>query len=406
MKKKLVSALLCIGMLAAMLSGCAASTETGNDPVSPPDDLQKDQTQDTGGDDATDKNNPVQDTVTDDTDLNDTTGGGRKIALSMPTRSVQRWIDDAENMKKELEAKGYVVDVQFAEDNPQQQAAQIKSFVEQKVDCMVVVPIDSKELTDAAKEAKKADIPVISYDRLLMDTDAVYYYASFDNKGVGRIIGQTIAKKADLDGLSDGEYKTIEFFMGCPDDNNSYLIYEGLMEVMQPYLDDGRLVCKSGRTSFEDTCISRWSQDTAREWCKNYLAGYYTDEELDICATAFDGLAYGCREALQAAGYIEDNWPVISGQDCETVACKNILDGTQTFSIYKDTRLLAQKCVTMIDSVVADTEPEINDTEQYHNNVITVPSYLCTPVAVDKDNLKEVLIDSGYYTQEQIDNAE
>jgi len=178
------------------------------------------------------------------------------------------------------------------------------------------------------------------------------------------------------------------------------------MEVMQPYLDDGRLVCKSGRTSFEDTCISRWSQDTAREWCKNYLAGYYTDEELDICATAFDGLAYGCREALQSAGYIADNWPVISGQDCEAVACKNILDGTQSFSIYKDSRLLAQKCVTMIDSVVADTEPEINDTEQYHNNVIAVPSYLCTPVAVDKDNLKETLIDSGYYTQEQIDNAE
>ncbi len=393
MKKKRFGAWLCTIILATMLSGCSASAKTGNDPVNTPDD-------------TSDQPDTATDSKADDTQANDTASGGKKIAISMPTQSVQRWIDDSENMRKELEAKGYEVEIQFAGDNPQQQAAQIQSFVEQKVDCMIVVPIDSKELTDVAEDAKNADIPVISYDRLLMDTDAVYYYASFDNKGVGTLIGKTIAQKAGLDDLSDGEYKTIEFFMGCPDDNNSHRIYEGLMEVMQPYLDDGRLVCKSGRTSFEDTCISRWSQETAKEWCKNYLAGYYTDEELDICATAFDGFAYGCKEALQEAGYIADNWPIISGQDCEAVACKNILDGTQTFSVYKDTRVLAQKCVTMIDSVVAETEPEINDTEQYHNHVLTVPAYLCNPDVVDQDNLKEVLIDSGYYTQEQIEQAE
>lgn len=394
MKKKILCALLCTVMAAATLFGCGKDAETGNNPVNTPDDTP-DQTDDRS-----------QDSDTDDTAPDDTAGNGRKIALAMPSQSVKRWMDDAENMKKELEAKGYSVEVQFAGDNPHQQAAQIESFVREKADCIVVVPVDSKELTAVAQEAKEADIPVISYDRLLMDTDAVYYYATFDNKGIGRMIGQTIEEKAGLEDLADDEYKTIEFFMGCPDDNNSYLIYDGLMEVLQPYLDNGKLVCKSGRTSFEDTSISRWSQETAQEWCKNYLAGYYTDEELDICATAFDGFAYGCKEALQAAGYIEENWPIISGQDCETTACRNILDGTQTFSVYKDTRLLAQKCVSMIESVISETEPEINDTEQYDNHVLTVPSYLCTPVAVDKDNLKEVLIDSGYYTQDQIDAAE
>ena len=396
MKKKILCALLCTVMTAATLFGCGKDAETGNDPVNTPDD-----TGDTPDDIS-------QDSGTDDneTDSDDTVGNGRKIALAMPGQSDQRWIDDAENMKKELEAKGYSVDIQFAGDDPQQQASQIESFVKEKADCIVVVPVDSKELTAVAEEAKKADIPVISYDRLLMDTDAVYYYMAFDHKGIGRTIGLTIEAKAELDDLADDEYKTIEFFMGSPDDSNSYLIYTGLMEVLQPYLDNGKLVCRSGRTSFEDTCISGWSQETAQEWCKNYLAGYYTDEELDICATAFDGFAYGCKKALQSTGYIEDNWPIISGQDCEAMACRNILDGTQTFSVYKDTRLLAQKCVSMIDSVIAETEPEINDTEQYDNHVLTVPSYLCTPVAVDKDNLKEVLIDSGYYTQDQIDTAE
>ena len=393
MKKKFLCALLCTVMTAATLFGCGKDAETGNDPVNTPDDTS----------DPTD--DPSQNTETDDTQTDDTAASGRKIAFAMPGQSVQRWIDDAENMKKELEAKGYSVDIQYAEDNPQQQASQIESFVREKADCIVVVPIDSSELTAVAQEAKNADIPVISYDRLLMDTDAVYYYTTFDHKGIGRIIGQTIEEKAGLDDLADDEYKTIEFFMGSPDDNNSHLIYTGLMEVLQPYLDNGKLVCRSGRTSFEDTCISGWSQETAQEWCKNFLAGYYTEEELDICAAASDGFAYGCREALQAAGYIEDNWPIISGQDCETTACRNILDGTQTFSVYKDTTLLAQKCVSMIESVISETEPEINDTEQYNNHVLTVPSYLCTPVAVDKDNLEEVLIDSGYYTQDQIDAA-
>ena len=143
-------------------------------------------------------------------------------------------------------------------------------------------------------------------------------------------------------------------------------------------------------------------QETAQQWCENYLAANYADEDLDICATAFDGFAYGCKAALENAGYTADNWPIISGQDAELMACKDILDGTQTFSIYKDTRLLASKCVTMVNAVCNGTEPEINDTEQYDNGKLVVPSYLCTPVAVDKDNMKELIVDGGYYEASQL----
>ena len=271
MKKKLAGAWLCTIIMATALFGCALSTKTGNDPVNTPDE-EPEQTNTTVS----------NETVPDQEEPDDTVAGGRKIAISMPAQSVQRWVSDSEKMKQELEAKGYEVDIQFAEDDPKQQAAQMESFVQEKADCIIVVPIDSKELTAAAEEAKKAEIPVIAYDRLLMDTDAIYYYATFDHKGVGRMIGQKIERQAGLEDLSNGAYKTIEFFMGDQEDSDSNLIYQGLMEVLQPYLDDGRLICKSGRTSFEDTSISEWSQETAREWCKNYLAGYYTDEELDI----------------------------------------------------------------------------------------------------------------------------
>ena len=331
------------------------------------------------------------------------TGAGKTVGIAMPTQSSERWINDGANMKAQLEALGYEVVLQYAEDDVQMQVSQIENMVAQMVDCLVIAAVDSGALTAVEAQAKAAGIPIIAYDRLLMDTDAVSYYASFDNKGVGTAIANYIVEAKDLEAAREaGESYTIEFFMGSPDDNNAVLLHEGIMEVLQPYLDDGTLVCKTGRTSFDETCILRWSQETAQQWCENYLSGFYADEDLDIACSAFDGFAYGIRSALEAAGYTEANWPLITGQDAELMAVKNIISGKQTMSIYKDTRLLAEKCVTMVNAVINGTEPEINDTTTYDNNVLVVPSYLCTPVAVDAGNYEELLIDGGYYTAEQL----
>lgn len=339
-------------------------------------------------------------------DGNKAASGGKTVGICMPTQSSERWINDGANMKKVLEEKGYTVELQYAEDDTAQQVAQVENFVGKQVDCLVIAAVDSDVLVNAEAQAKDAGIPIIAYDRLLMNTDAVSYYATFDNVGVGRVIGQYIKESKDLDAARTAkESYTIEFFMGSPDDNNALFLYNGIMEVLKEYLDDGTLVCKSGRTSFEDTCILRWSQEQAQNNCENILTAYYADEDLDIACTAFDGFAYGVKAALQGAGYTADNWPLITGQDAEVMATKNIVDGSQTMSIYKDTRLLADKCATMVDAVLQGTEPEINDKEQYNNGVMVVPTYMCDPVAVDKDNYKELLVDSGYYTEEQIQNA-
>lgn len=330
-------------------------------------------------------------------------GTGKTVGVAMPTQYSERWIHDCACIKEDLEALGYSVIDGFADDDPQKQISQIESFIEQQVDCIVIAAVDSYVLTEVEAKAKEAGIPIIAYDRLLMDTDAVSYYATFDNKGVGIAIGETIVAQARLEDVREaGDYRTIEFFMGSPDDNNAVMIYNGLMEVLQPYLDDGTLVCRSGKVSFEDTCILRWSQETARTNCEEYLNQYYQTEDLDICASAFDKFSYGCISALENAGYTEKNWPVISGQDAEVEACKYILEGKQSFTVYKDARLLSEKCVTMVNAVCLGTKPEINDTEQYHNNVKNVPSYLCIPVVIGKSNMKAVLIDGGYYTEDEI----
>ncbi|MDE7242363.1 MAG: sugar-binding protein [Oscillospiraceae bacterium] len=330
-------------------------------------------------------------------------GASKTVGLSMPTQSSERWINDGSNMKAQLEALGYTVQLQYAEDDPQVQINQIENMISQQLDCIVIASVDSVTLTVVEAQAKAAGIPIIAYDRLLMYTDAVSYYASFDNEGVGRVIGEYIETAKDLKtAQASGESYTIEFFMGSPDDNNAVLLHRGIMNVLQPYLDDGTLVCKTGRTSFEDTCILRWSQETAQQWCENYLAGYYANDHLDIACTAFDGFSYGVRSAFDAAGYTANNWPLITGQDAELMAVKNIISGYQTMSVYKDTRLLAEKCVSMINAVLNGTDPEINDTETYDNGLFVVPSYLCDPVAVDAGNYEEIIVEGGYYTAGQL----
>ncbi len=378
MKKKLLGLLLASTMVFS-LAACGGNSDTAKD------DSSKDAA------------------ATDDAEGGSSESTGQKIGICMPTQSSERWINDGNNMKKVLEEKGYEVEVQFAEDDTAQQVNQVENFVGKQVDCIVIAAVDSSVLVNAEAQAKAAGIPIIAYDRLLMDTDAVSYYATFDNVGVGRLIGNYIKENKDLDtAKANGESYTIEFFMGSPDDNNAVLLYNGIMEVLQPYLDDGTLVCKSGRTSFEETSILRWSQEQAQSNCENILTAYYADEDLDIACSAFDGFAYGIKAALQGAGYTAENWPMVTGQDAEVMATKNIIDGTQTMSIYKDTRLLADKCASMVDAVLQGTEPEINETETYDNGVFVVPTYICDPVAVDKNNYKEVLVDSGYYTEDQL----
>lgn len=375
--KKVLSVMVVITMLFAF-TGCSGKTT------------------DTSGEKAT--------TDSEETTKKETSNG-KKVGVAMPTQSSQRWIQDGANMKSQLEALGYEVDLQYAEDDVQAQVSQIENLINNGADCLVVASIDSSALVNVLGEAKANDIPVIAYDRLLMDTDAVSYYATFDNEGVGVAIGSYIEDKMELaTAKEDGRSYNIEFFMGSPDDNNAVFLDNGIHQVLDKYLENGVLKCQSGQTTFDKTNTLRWSQETAQKRCDDILSGYYGDgEHLDIVASAFDGLSYGVSAALTGAGYTPgEDWPLITGQDAELMAIKNIIAGTQTTTIFKDTRILAEKAVKMVQAVLEGETPEINDETTYNNNVITVPSYLCEPVSVDKDNYEKELIDSGYYTAEEL----
>jgi putative multiple sugar transport system substrate-binding protein len=237
-----------------------------------------------------------------------------------------------------------------------------------------------------------------------MDTDAVSYYATFDNTGVGVAIAEYIEDEMDLKNGA-GPFN-IEFFAGSPDDNNAHMFNDGVFSVLQKYLDNGQLVVQSGQLDFDQISTLRWSQENAQQRMENLISAHYsTGEDVHIVAAHYDGLSYGVAAALESGGYTvgDARWPIITGQDAELMACKNILSGRQAQTIFKDTRILAEKCVSMVRAVLEGAEPEINDTTTYNNNVKVVPSYLCTPISVDINNMKEILVDdSGYYTAAEI----
>ncbi|MBQ4530250.1 MAG: sugar-binding protein [Lachnospiraceae bacterium] len=328
---------------------------------------------------------------------------GKKVGVLMPTREVERWEDDAENIRKALEIEGYEVIVEFAENNPYTQITQMEDMLKKGVECMVVVVVDSEIQRETLEKIWKKNIDIIAYDRLIMNTEAVSYYATFDNQSIGVAMGTYIKEHGKLDEVRmKDEHKTIEFFMGDANDNNAFVIYQGIMEVLGEYLEDGTLICKSMETEFADISTRDWSRVFAKKEAARILESYCEDDSLDIACCANDTIAYGIIDALNECGYTQENWPLVTGQDAEIEAVKNIINGKQSMTLYKDTRVLADKCATMVKAVLEGTIPEINNEDEYNNGNFKVKSYLCTPIVVDKDNYREILIDSGYYGEEEL----
>ncbi|KMK77555.1 multiple monosaccharide ABC transporter substrate-binding protein [Alkalihalobacillus pseudalcaliphilus] len=336
----------------------------------------------------------------------DSTGSGEsngyKVGLAMPTQSSERWVKDGENMEAEFEALGYEVDLQYAEDVVQTQVSQIENMITQGVDLLVIASIDGEALTSVLEMAEASNIPVVAYDRLIMNSEHVSYYATFDNYEVGVLQGQYIEESL---GLADGEGPfNMELFGGSPDDNNAYFFWDGAMSILQPYIDEGQLVVRSGQTNFEQGATLRWDGALAQERMDNLLSAHYASEDIDVVYSPFDGISRGIISSLSSVGYGTDSkpMPVITGQDAELSSVKYIISGEQTQTIFKDTRELAKQAVNMADAILQDGEAEINDTETYDNGAKVVPSYLLEPISVDVNNYEEVLVESGYYTEDDL----
>jgi putative multiple sugar transport system substrate-binding protein len=335
---------------------------------------------------------------------------GALVGVTMPTKSSERWIHDGDNVKAALEKLGYKVDLQYAENDIPTQVNQIENQITKGAKLLIIASIDGTAITTQLQEAADKKIPVIAYDRLIRNSPNVDYYATFDNYKVGvqqatsLLVGLGLKKEDGTDGAAKGPFN-IELFAGSPDDNNATFFFNGAMATLKPYIDKGTLVVKSGQTDFKTVAILRWDPATAQKRMEDLITKTYSNgTKVQGVLSPYDGLSIGILSALKSSGYgtAGQPYPVVTGQDAEVASVKSIIAGEQFATIYKDTRKLADVTVKMADAVLKGGQPEVNNTKDYNNGIKVVPSYLLDPVVVYKDNYKQALIDTGYYTEDQL----
>ena len=331
-----------------------------------------------------------------------TAGEKGTIGVAMPTKTSQRWIKDGDYIKAELEAAGYTVNLQYANDDIPTQVTQVNDMVTRENQVMVIASIDGTALAGVLKEAEDAGIPVIAYDRLLRDTEAVDYYTTFDNFKVGVLQAESLIEGLEASGAASPW--NVELFAGSPDDNNATFFFDGAMSILQPMIDAGDIVIPSEETDFDTVATLRWDAAVAKKRMENILTRSYTSADVNGVLAPYDGLSRGIIAALKGGGYGsgEKTLPVITGQDAEIESVKAILAGEQYSTVFKDTGDLAAATVKMIQEIAGDEEVEVNDTETYDNGMLVVPTFLLDPVSVNAENIEQVLLDAEYYTEEEL----
>ena len=293
----------------------------------------------------------------------------------------------------------------FSENDADQQNTDINGMLKDGVDLLLIAAVDGTTLSDTLTVAKEKNIPVVAYDRLIMDTDALTYYVSFDNYAVGKLQGEFVKSKLYLTSTTS-EYN-IEFVAGDAGDNNARYFFNGAYDVLKPYIDNNTLHIRSGKNTFEQVATKDWSSEIAEQNMKETLASYYKDTELHVALCANDSTALGVANAL-ASDYKGKNTPIITGQDGDVANLKNIVDGTQSMTVYKNVHdeaaVAFEVCRMLLDGDIPTSKLagefeniKVNyDSESYNNGVRYIQSYLLVPNVITSENL-QLLVDNGSY---------
>lgn len=338
-----------------------------------------------------------------------TASTGGKVGIAMPTKSLERWNRDGSYLKEQFESAGYQVELTYSDNVVSQQVNDIENLISGGVSILIIAAIDGESLTNVLDSADQAGIPVIAYDRLIMNTKAVDYYVSFDNYTVGTLQGQYVIDTLKLDPNDKSKTYNIEFTAGDPADNNAGFFFNGAYDPLKPYIDAGILKVVSGQTKFEEVATASWDTAKAMNRMQNILASYYSDgTQLDVALCSNDSTALGVTQAI-GSDYAGKNQPIITGQDGDEANLANIVDGKQSMTVYKAVANEAVVTLALAQEILKGNKPDegltkqfdaecVFDTKSYDNGTGVIPSYLLKPTVVTKDNIKEQLVDTGYYT--------
>ncbi len=250
------------------------------------------------------------------------------VGVAMPTQTYERWLNDGAAVEDGLEEMGYNVELQYADDDIPTQSQQIDQMITSGVDVLIVASIDGSALTSQLDAAEAEGIPVIAYDRLLTNSENVDFYVTFDNYEVG--VNQANSLLYGLGVLDESfeptddapdETLNVELFAYSLDDNNAHLFWQGAIDTLEPYMEDGTIDVPSEQTDINQAATQRWEQETAQQRMENLLTTHYNDgSELHGVLAPADPLSRGIITALRNDGWgdsIEDGLPIVTGQDAE-----------------------------------------------------------------------------------------
>ncbi|MCD4550232.1 MULTISPECIES: substrate-binding domain-containing protein [unclassified Schaalia] len=318
--------------------------------------------------------------------------GKVSIGIAMPQKTSQNWVEAEEIFKTSCAEASVDCQIQFANGGVAEQQNQISAMIENGVKVLVIGAIDGSQLGTQLAAAKAAGIKVIAYDRLLTNTTDLDYYIAYDNFGVGQLQG-----KALLDGLeAKGGNKpwNIEVFAGSPDDSNSLKFFNGAMDVLQPKVDDGTLVIKSGQSDFTQVATQGWLPKNAQDRMAALLTSTYQGDAVPAgVLSPNDTLGRAIITAIEQAG---KSIPVVTGQDSEDESVTWVVQGRQYSTIFKDTRPLVKDAVSLAVALAQGNDnPKIEgatlDQTQYESKKGNpVKSFLLTPKIVTAENAADV----------------
>jgi len=340
---------------------------------------------------------------------------GEKLAVGivLPTKDEPRWIQDETRFKDALQKAGYTVEILFSQGDSAKEKQNVETLISKGVKVLIICPQDSTAAAASAEAARAAGVKVVSYDRLITDTEAVDYYVTFDSVSVGAAQGQYLVDHAE------GTGNPLYLYAGAASDNNAFLFFEGAWNVLQPKIADGTFVIKNSAeaVALQDKATltrdemgkiigqitTNWDFNVAKTLAEsNLTAAAAADKGKVFILAPNDGTARAIADAFAADTAVTEYF--VTGQDAEVASVQYIIDGKQSMTVLKDVRTLVADAIKAAVAFLEGGKPE--ETTTYNNGVIDVPAKPSAVVSVDKANVKAAIIDSGYYTADQFTGLE
>lgn len=404
MKKKVLSFLLAATMVMGLATGCGSSTSTSEGSDSGDDAAAT--TEAAAADDASDSS--------DDAAASSSSDGELQVGIVLPTKDEPRWLQDQSKFEEILGDAGFTNQVLFSQGSSSTEKTNVETLISKGIKVLIICPQDGAAAAAAVQEAKDAGVKVISYDRLITGTDAVDYYVTFDSKSVGAAQGQYL-----IDNAPEGSDIPLYLFAGAATDNNAFIFFEGAWSVLQPKIADGtfKIANSDEAEALKDKAelthdeigkiigqiTTDWDFNVAKSKAEANLTAVGADMKGDVLVLApNDGTARSIADVFASDKDVSSY--VVTGQDSEKASVQYIIDGKQSMTVFKDTRTLAADSVAMAVDILDGKEPATDST--YDNGNIEVPAKQTVINVVTKDNVKEVLIDSGYYEASEFTGLE